>query len=322
LVLWALPVQAQSDATRAAAHDMGAEGVEDYQAGNYAAASDKLGRAFNILRVPTLGLWSARALAKEGKLIEASERYLAVTRLDATKGDVALQRQAQADAASEREALQARIPALTVEVKGASSELNVTLDGQPVPADLLGFRQPVNPGKHVLEARDATRQVRKDVTVNEAQRQSVTLDLTSGTAVSAAPASAPAADGPAMASASAPPASAPGADAGRGRPVPAGVWVGVAIAGAGVLTGGVTAVLAAQKKSDLDCPEDHCLTSQQDDVDAHNRLLTISTIGFVAAGVGLATAGVFWFSRPKEAEHSAHVTPWVGLGAAGVRGTF
>src|SRR5688572_21582724 len=103
----AWPVQAfgQSDTTRAAARDLGAEGVEAFQAGNFQAASDKLARAYEILRVPSLGLWSARALAKVGKLVEASERYLDVTRLDASKGDTAVQRQAQTDAAVEREAL-------------------------------------------------------------------------------------------------------------------------------------------------------------------------------------------------------------------------
>jgi hypothetical protein len=113
LWVWAalcLPAAAwgQSDATRGAARDLGADGVEDYQAGKYGEASEKLGRAFEILRVPSLGLWSARALAKEGKLVEASERYLDVSRLDATKGDTAVQKQAQAEAASEREALQPR----------------------------------------------------------------------------------------------------------------------------------------------------------------------------------------------------------------------
>ena len=56
VVAWQAPALAQSDAARAAARDLGAEGVESYQAGNYAAASQQLGRAFEILRVPTLGL--------------------------------------------------------------------------------------------------------------------------------------------------------------------------------------------------------------------------------------------------------------------------
>jgi hypothetical protein len=301
---------------------LGAEGVEDYQAGNYAAASDKLGRAFSILRVPSLGLWSARALAKEGKLIEASERYLSVTRLDATKGETAVQKQAQAEAATERDALQPRIPGLTLEVKGASADVSVTLDGQPVPAALIGVRQPSNPGKHVAEARDGGRLVRKELTLNEAQRMTLTLDFANAIAAPAAESTPPPpAAAPTGATPPAPSPAAPATDRG-GRGVPAGVWVGLAIAGAGLATGGVTAVLASGKKSDLNCPENHCLPEQSADVDAHNQLLTVSTIGFIAAGVGVATAGIFWFSRPKEPEHARHVTPWLGLGSAGIRGAF
>src|SRR5689334_3893827 len=103
------PALAQSDSARAGARDLGPGGVEAYQGGNYTLATDKLGRAFEILRVPSLGLWSARALAKSGKLVEASERYLVVTRLDAS-GDIAVQNQAKAEAATEREALLPKIP--------------------------------------------------------------------------------------------------------------------------------------------------------------------------------------------------------------------
>ncbi len=314
---------AQSDAARAAARDLGAEGVEYFQAGNYQAASEKLGRAFEILRAPSLGLWSARALAKTGKLLEASERYLEVTRLDASKGDTAVQKQAQADAATEREALQARIPALTLDVKGASGEVSVTLDGAAVLPALLGVRQPANPGKHAAEARQGARVVRGEVTLAEGQRQELTLDFAKGAVTPEPAAPAATSDGSAL-DQPAPAPSEPSSPttSSSGRKVPAGVWVGLAVTGVGLATGGITAGLAAGKKADLDCPNDLCRRSQSTDVDAHNQLLTISTIGFIAAGVGLGTAGVFWFTRPRDAEPSAHVTPWLGIGSAGVRGTF
>ncbi|HEY3666080.1 MAG TPA: hypothetical protein VGL19_08780 [Polyangiaceae bacterium] len=329
----AAPARAQSDAARAAARDLGGEGVSDYQAGNFAAASKKLERAFDILRVPSLGLWSARALAKSGKLVEASERYLAVSRLDASKGDTAVQKQAQVDAATEHDTLQARIPGLTLKVKGAGPDVSVTLDGASVPSALLGVKQPANPGAHVAEARDAGRVVRLELTLAEGQRLKTTLDFANSTALPAAatePAATPAPSPVAAAAAqpSAPlPASAPqaapspAADSGS-RGVPAGVWVGIAVAGAGVATGTITAVLASKKKGDLGCPSSGCLPSQSSDVDSYNQLLTISTVGFIAAGVGVATAGVFWFTRPRDAERTGYVSPWLGLGAAGVRGTF
>ena len=308
---------AQSDAQRGAARELGAEGVDDFQAGRFSDASTKLSQAFEILKVPTLGLWSARALVKEGKLVEASERYLAVSRLDPSKGEQRVQKQAQSDAAKERDALQARIGSLTLSLKGANSSAAVTLDGVVVPAALLGVRQPANPGKHSLEAREDGRIVQREITLAEGQRVDAVLDFgDSQVDPSAAPAPTPP---PAPASTV---STAPPEPAAASSHVPAGVWVGVALAGAGVLTGSVSAALAAKKKDSLDCPADRCKSSQKGDVDGYNQLLTVSTIGFVAAGVGVATAGVFWFTRSREPEQTAHVTPWVGIGSAGVRGTF
>jgi hypothetical protein len=335
LAALAVPVQAraQSDAARAAARDLGGEGVADYQAGNYGSATKKLERAFDILHVPSLGLWSARALAKSGKLVEASERYLSVSRLDASKGDTAVQKQAQADAATEHDALQPRIPGLTLKVKGAGQDVSVTLDGVPVPAALLGVKQPANPGPHTAEARDATRVVKLDLTLAEGQKLKSTLDFANASAlpvaaapvavappVAAAPAAPTVAAAPSPAAAPAPPP-APASDSST-RSVPVGVWVGVAVAGAGLVTGGITAALASKKKDDLACASSGCRPSQSSDVDSYNQLRTISTVGFIAAGVGVATAGVFWFTRPREAERTGYVSPWLGLGAAGVVGTF
>jgi hypothetical protein len=77
-----------------------------------AVAVDNLRRAFGVVKVPTLGLWYARALVKTGKLVEATERYGEVVRLDVTEGKIKDQKQAQADAAAELEALKPRIPTL------------------------------------------------------------------------------------------------------------------------------------------------------------------------------------------------------------------
>jgi hypothetical protein len=54
----AAPTSAQTtDATRAAARQLATEGVNNFEAGEFAAASDKLNRAFETIRAPSLGLW-------------------------------------------------------------------------------------------------------------------------------------------------------------------------------------------------------------------------------------------------------------------------
>ena len=72
---------------------LGYEGVAAYQKGDYVSARDKLERAYRVVRAPSLGLWSARALEKSGKLVEASERYLEVTRLEVKAGEAAVQQE-------------------------------------------------------------------------------------------------------------------------------------------------------------------------------------------------------------------------------------
>lgn len=85
---------------------MGSSAVRDLE--------DKLERAYSLLKVPTLALWSARFMAKLGRLVDASERYLQATRLQVSEGDTELQEQAIAAARQERAQLLPRIPKLTI----------------------------------------------------------------------------------------------------------------------------------------------------------------------------------------------------------------
>jgi hypothetical protein len=102
--------QAVDDAARGAARTLGYDGVKAYNAGDYAVADQKLEKAYRVVKVPSLGLWSARALVKLGRLVEASERYREVTQLEVSGGEQAVQKQAQADAQSELDSLTPRIP--------------------------------------------------------------------------------------------------------------------------------------------------------------------------------------------------------------------
>src|SRR5262245_16171888 len=71
---------ASDDATRAAARQLGEEGVEAYWAGDNEQAHAKLERAYQLFSAPTLALWSARACVRVGRWVEAAERYREVTR--------------------------------------------------------------------------------------------------------------------------------------------------------------------------------------------------------------------------------------------------
>jgi hypothetical protein len=123
------------EASRSAARQVGYEGLQAYRAGRYAEALEKLGRAYAVVKAPSLGLWTARAMIQMGQLVEASERSLEVTRLPVSSGDTALQAAAKETAAKERRELEARIPRLRIQIEGAEPDATVSaysLDKYPV----------------------------------------------------------------------------------------------------------------------------------------------------------------------------------------------
>ncbi|MEM9695900.1 MAG: hypothetical protein AAGA56_25375 [Myxococcota bacterium] len=105
------------------------------------------------------------------------------------------------------------------------------------------------------------------------------------------------------------------------------VWVGVGLAGAGLVVGGVTGGLALGKASDLDevcddqnlCPSDAESTRDDGELLAH-----VSTAGFAVAGVGavLAVVGLFLPAGPEEDTGESSAQLLVGPGFIGARGRF
>ncbi|HMI93208.1 MAG TPA: tetratricopeptide repeat protein, partial [Polyangiales bacterium] len=69
------------EATRSAASTLGYAGIESFEAGDFAAASARLEKAYALLKVPSLGLWSARALVALGSFVRAWQRYAEVAHL-------------------------------------------------------------------------------------------------------------------------------------------------------------------------------------------------------------------------------------------------
>jgi hypothetical protein len=322
--------QGVDEGSLGAARQLGKEGMQAYKDGKYDEANDKLGRAYEVVRAPSVGVWSARALAKVGKLVEASERYLEVTRMQITTGDAAIQEEAKQAAATEREALLLRIPKLTIQLDGSADGVEVRLDTALVPAALVGAERPVNPGKHMVEAKAGDSIASEEVTLAEGESRSVTLKLPAVAAPPppvTPPAATPAAP---VEPAPVPPPSpaAPQADLGPG---PGGLqrtlgWVGLGVGGAGLLFGGITGMMVLSKKSKLDdgdCLDGGCGPSAWDAVDSYNSYRTISTVGFVVGGVGLAAGAVLLITAPSRSERpQAFVSPYLGVASAGVTGSF
>jgi hypothetical protein len=304
--------QAQpDDASRAAGRDIGTAGVDAFQRGDFVAASSELEKAYSVLKVPSVGLWSARALAKLGQLVKASERYREVTLLEPTEGSVAIQKQAQQDAATELSALTARIPSIVIQVEGGSAALALSVDGVNVSTALLGVPRLVDPGKHVVQARDGARQTSAEITLAEGESKPLALSFQSAGSV-ANPGPAPAPSGP-----PADTSNHPGFGTQKTVALVAG-GVGVV----GVVLGTVFGLESKSKHDDADkyctgsaCTDARGVTLKSDARSAGN----VSTAMMIVGGVGLASGVTLWLTAPK-ASSSAQVG--VGLGSLRLSGAF
>jgi hypothetical protein len=141
----------------------------------------------------------------------------------------------------------------------------------------------------------------------------------SATAVVAAPTAAPASSAP-------PPPPASGGGGGNGAAIASFI-----VGGVGVAVGSVLGIMALGTKSTLDsnCVDKACPPSQQSNINSLGSQATVSTIGFGVGIVGV-TVGVILLavshgggtSTGSAAPPSPQISPWIGLGSAGVGGTF
>ncbi|WP_437530799.1 tetratricopeptide repeat protein [Sorangium sp. So ce726] len=300
-------------ATMNAARALAEEGLDLFDKGQYAAALDRFGRADQLIQAPTIDLYAARCLEQLGRLIEASERYLQVSRtsLDASASDVF--EAAVADAGKAYDDLKPRIPRLSVGVRGAPErEVQITIDGKPMPPALVGVSQPVDPGKHVVEAAWAGRVVRREVALQERQEAAVALEFPGGVR---------------------PPIVLP-------LPSPAGPapgttqrvlgWTAVGTGAAALVAGGITFGITSARRSeliDLGCTEDVvCPDTPQtrDKLGSYNDMRLVPAPAFIVGGA-LAAGGVaLLLTAPSAAARSkgAAVRPWISPWGAGIAGVF
>jgi hypothetical protein len=127
----------------------------------------------------------------------------------------------------------------------------------------------LNPGAHAVLARAGAKETTATVQVAMGETQQVELHLDS--AAEAAPDTA-----------TTPASSSSG--------VPLVSWVGFGVGAAGLVMGSVTGVMALSREGDLSdkCPAKRCTRDSESDLDGAQTMATLSTIGFIVAGVGAA----------------------------------
>lgn len=308
----ATAAHAQSPTDKATARVLADEGEAALARKDFPSALQKFEKA-NLLvpNIPTLLVGLARAQAGVGKLVEARESYNLVARMDLGPSPSAPFKEAQQAARTEMPSIAGRIGRLEIIVKGPSNA-TVTLDGEVVSAASLGEKRPTNPGTHLVKAQaPGHRDAEAKVVLKDGGQEAITLTLEPGAAGT------PVAGGPSTPAATSeantpPPAAQPPSPPARTSSWRTGSYVALGVGGAGLVLGTVTGLLAMGKKSDLEkvCSGGHCPIASQGDIDSLGTMTTLSTVGFIVGGVGVASGvGLFVLSPKPGASTAVRVGP-------------
>jgi hypothetical protein len=331
----ALPAFAQSPSPEdiAAARALGTEGTRLADAGDCNGAIGKLEAAEKLYHAPTTLDRLGECQISVGHIVAGTEDLNRVVREPLAASAPPVFAAAQKRAQKALAAAVPRIGSLKIHVDGPSADklstLSISVDGVAVPSALLDADRPTDPGSHeVSVAAPGYKTETTTVAVREGGESAVQLKLeVDPNAVAASPVAAP----PAVVVA---PASPPGpAQAPPPKTTERGIAIaGFVVGGVGLVVGSVFGILALGTKSTLDskCVSKTCPPDQQSNIDSLSTKATVSTVGFgvgiagVAVGAillgishngGGATTGKVEPPRPR-------VSPWIGLGSAGLGGTF
>jgi hypothetical protein len=317
---------AQSDSDKATARELYQQGQDALDAKDYKKAEDSFRRGDALFHAPTLSLGLARAQAAQGKYVEAWENYHRIIIENVTSsGPFA---RALDEAKKEITTVEGRRSRVTITVSGADGT-KVILDDAPLKNEALGIERFIDPGQHVVKATaDGYKPVNRPFKVDEGKAETVPITMEKDTG---APAVVPPVAGPGTTPetpGTAQPATADVSTKGGSMNKTLG-FVALGVGGAGLVAGLVTGFIALGKHSDLSnaCQNGNCTADKQSDVDSYHSMGTISTIGFVIGGVGIAGGAILLLTAPKAQTAPPppigfYVSPYVGPGTVGATGQF
>ena len=140
-----------SAADKAAARQVATEGIQLFKAEKYAEALDRMRRAQALYDAPVHLLYIARAEAKLGLLVEASEHYRQLDHYTLPANPPEAWSAAVEDGQKELASVEPRIPKLRVMTEPPVSDAGLRIDGADVSSAAVGIPRPINPGKHRVE---------------------------------------------------------------------------------------------------------------------------------------------------------------------------
>jgi hypothetical protein len=276
---------------------MADEAANLYEAQRFEEARDLFHRANELYAAPALMLWEARALDKLGRLVEAEDLCASVQHYRPHPEDTEATLAAVRDATIESERLRKRIPTLQVTLihfDANDPNVEVRLDDKRLHPALIGFSMPVDPGTRHLRLLVQGRELMfRELSLAEGERVSVDLGppvphhsvlgsvlLHPGTVRY----------GDALVPAPAEQTAKQHWYGSRLSLRPTLGWVSLGVGAAGLATGIVAGVVATQREHDLDrlCPHRQCLPEYRDELSEFRTARTVSTLGYVIGGLGIA----------------------------------
>jgi len=305
--------RAQEDEAVNRAYELLASGLAAYKTGNYSAALERFGSAFELVKLPALAVHMARANIKLGRLVSAVKLYRQATQLGDGIGDPQIQARARAEAQSELAALVTKVPTLRITVTGVPPAwVTVRVDGSRVSPEECTSGWPVDPGQHRVIASYGNESEERRVTLAEGESSAIQLVFAQASVAQKRQ-----------------PDPTTRASEGSNATAKTMTWVGYGIGGTGLLLSGITALAAVSNRHQADdtgCGQQprgaHC---DEAAVNRYSTLRTIAGVGFYTGLAGVVTGTVFYFGTPRQKstrDAKRHVLPWVGLESAGIEGSF
>jgi hypothetical protein len=311
----------------ARARELFLQATEERDQGDLPGALEKFRVAHALAGNPVTAMELGRTYAVLGKLVEARDVLLSVAHIPVQPDESTRATQSRLQAAELAEELRSRIPTLAVKMAVPTEVLSIVVDGTPVPSAVVGAPRAVNPGRHdVVTAVAGRDRIERKIDVKEGETREIELAPIARVPEVPEPKHAP----PSPA-APAPPAEVPAEGTSGGGRFGALTYIGFGVGAAGFLVGSAMGIVALSKANAAqnECTVQNiqtCAAQVADDLQSARTFGYASTVALAVAGIGVAAGIVdLVLSTPKaQAAGSSARTlrPWVGLGAAGLRGSF
>lgn len=290
-------------------------GLEAMDAGHDAVALQHFTVACLYLTTPVLLINTAETEIRLGKLLDAKMHLEQLVRLPTSPLEGPSSADARSRGAVLLPAVERRLVRVELDIALPPNQNVASVLACSVPVTMTGSSLLLNPGTCPIVVRStAGQELVSDVVLPEGGSVRVRFDFV---ALAEHSGTAPRAAAPLSRASASPPPPAPKSESKSPSTLQSVLrYGGLGVGGLGLVAGSIGGLLAMSGKSTLDerCADGDCPPSERDTLDQARLFATISTIGFVAAGVGGVAFGVSYLGFSDSRAETA--------GLATVSGSF